>query len=149
MSAEWFDSIDRYQVIGTDPFNAQSPDVPKSYAVEDVRKSVLNWALATEHRVSDDITAYVSYSTDISSSLAGAGAGSLVSATWDTQLISFGTDLRIRGHSLTLGGACCWARSLGLEFVRLQKEIGAGILPPLEPAPFRYEVIRLILGLEF
>ena len=149
-SVEWFAGVDRYEVLSAMPFDELLSGAPRSYVVEDERESVLNWALATEHRVSDRVTAYASFATDYSSIDEAASYGGFSVAAWDVRQVSLGVNLRIRGRSLALGGAYGWGDSLGQQLVDLQAEADPGdVLVPVEPTPFSYSMFRLILGFRF
>jgi len=147
-SAEWFAPLDPYDVIRSGPFDPQSSTDQFDYGVIDERDSVFNWAIAADYRMSDVVTSYVSYSTDFSSRSDGSEA-TLVIAPWDIRSVSFGVDLRIRGRSLTFGGAYGWGGGTTRD---LRDLVPAGSFdPPLdfEPTPISYGSFRLILGFEF
>ena len=117
------------------------------YVVTDERGSVLNWAVAVEGRVREAVTAYVGYGTDFSSD--DGSESNLVVAPWDIRTVSVGADFRIRGRSLTLGGAYGWG---GVPSRDVTDSVPADDLDPplgLQPGPVRYRSIRIILGFEF
>jgi len=145
-SAEWFAPVDEYDVIRSGTFEAQSPGGQLEYVVVDRRESTLNWAIAADHRVSDAITTYLSFATDISSSDGSSQA--LLVVPWDIHTVSLGVDLRVRGRSLTVGGAFGWG---GSPTRNLDDLVPPGRFEPppgFEPALISYRSFRLILGFE-
>ena len=148
-SAEWFADVGKYDVIRSGPFEPQSPSgsAQLEYIVSDERSSVLNWAMAIEGRVAERVTAYVSYSTDLSSN--DGSDSDLVMATWDIRTLSFGADFRIGGRSLTLGGAFGWGDSSTRDKTDLFPNVDLDPPPDFGPTPVRYRSFRLILGFEF
>ena len=145
-SAEWFASVGEYDVIRSGPFDPQSSTGQLEYIVSDERDSVLNWAVAIEGRVAERVTAYASYATDSSSN--DGSDSNLVVAPWDIRTLSVGADFRIRGRSLTLGGAFGWGDSLTRDKADLVPD--ADFDPPLYlgPSPVQYRSFGVILGFE-
>ena len=146
-SAEWFASVDMYDVIRSGPFQAQSSTGQYEYIVSDERASVLNWAVSVEARVAERVTTYGSYATDYSSN--DGSMSNLVVAPWDIRTVSFGADLRIAGRSLTLGGAFGWGTSSTRDRSSLVPPTDLDPPPDLGPTPVRYRSFTLILGFEF
>lgn len=145
-SAEWFASVQQYDVIRSGPFDAQSSTGQLEYIVSDERDSVLNWAVAIEARVAPRVTGYASYATDQSSN--DGSDSNLVIAPWDIRSLSLGADFRIAGRSLTLGGAFGWGNSTTREKTDLILNAPVDPPPNFTPTPVRYRSFRVILGFE-
>ena len=145
-SAEWFASLDEYDVIRSGPFDRQSSTGQFEYVVSDARSSVLNWVVAVEGRLSEVVTTYASFGKDFSSN--DGTESNLVMAPWDIRSVSLGVDWRFRGRSLTLGVAFGWANSPSWDVTDSVPSVGLD--PPLsfEPGPIRYRSFSFILGFE-
>ena len=147
LSAEWFAALGEYEVLRSGPPQTHLSTRSPEYVVSDERVSVFNWAVSAEQRVSRTVTTYASYATDFSWN--SSADTNLAVSSWDIRTVSLGVDLRIRGRSLTLGGAYGWGSDTTRDLRHLPPE--QSLDPPLafEPVPVGFRSFRLILGFEF
>ena len=86
-SAEWFASIDEYDVMRSGLFDAQSSTGQFEYVISDERTSVLNWAVAVEGQLGEGGPAGIGRRLDLLVGRAGRetlglGALAVVTAEW-------------------------------------------------------------------
>jgi hypothetical protein len=121
-SAEWFDSVDRYDVLTLESFTTQAGDSLVTPSLQDESKSVFNWGLGIEYSVRERLDLYGSFTTDFSS------------ATEHSDLAATGYNL----HHVAGGGTFGVGRSditLGLGYAWGQEDIDQGIgIDPGSPA---------------
>jgi len=145
-SAEWYASVNAYDVIASTPFSAQSANGEFQYVVSDARSSVFNWSMAVEQRLTESVTGYLSFHTNASS--ADRPDADLLLGAPDIRTVSAGADLRIAGRSITLGGSFGWATSTSTGLQTLLPLIG--LQPPVgfEPLTVHYRSFGIVLGFE-
>ena len=101
-SAEWFDSVKRYNVLTGGTFTAQSSGDTYANIVESELKSILNYGFGGEFYVSENVELFLSYITDFSAAVPGSKTNLTVS-TWDIYHISTGTSFTLGRSEFTLG----------------------------------------------
>ena len=102
VSAEWFDKVDRYTVIETEPFEGQSTGEPFPYLVETELNSVINYGIGAEFYLIENLDLFVSYVTDFSAAVPNTTTNLTVS-TWDIYHFSTGASFSIGRSEFTVG----------------------------------------------
>jgi hypothetical protein len=148
-SAEYFGSVDEYEVLPTQVFT--SPTTGKEYtrsttlALDDV----FNWGIGVEQHIRDWLTAYGSFITDNSAYLPGTGTTVAVS-NWDLKHIMGGTAFSFLGNDITLGVGYAWGseRLPGIPYVqRGGEQVGAPIFDV--DALLKFSRWKIIIGFAF
>jgi hypothetical protein len=139
VSAEWFNAIRTYQVLGTQPFEVQTSSDTLTVPVTQALTAVLNAGLGGEFRVSPVVALYGSFTTDFSA--ASPSPGSITLATWDLYHLGVGTSLNFSSADLTLG--------LGYAFGSDDLQPSTIVGDPAAGGSIRYQRLKALLGFSF
>ncbi len=64
-TAEWFNSMGKFNLLSPDPFQSQShPDKINDYDISYSTRSIINWGLAASHKFSSIFSIYMSFWSD-------------------------------------------------------------------------------------
>jgi hypothetical protein len=146
VAAEWYAPIDRFQVIETAPFEAQSTGQTLPNEVVAEYKSVFNWGIGIQHRFTPQVAAYGSFTTDFSA-VVPEETNSLVTK-WDLYHITAGAEFSVRKFHLTLGLEWAFGDE-DLGGVDLSKIEDFGDIWNPDETQVRYDKLTLILGIQF
>jgi len=117
-SAEWFDGVDRYQILDAANLPAEFPGASIAQRVTQELDPVINWGIGIQHVFSRAWTGYLSFLTDCSAAPEDSPAMNSVS-TWDLYHISTGGAFRVKGLDLTAG----------FQYARGKEDIQVGFVP--------------------
>jgi len=140
-SAEWYGSVDRFEVLEL------APGSPGAARLGEELRSVLNGGLGFEQALSDDVSVYGAFHTDFSAAVGTASENVSVS-DWDLYHWSGGLSFRFRDNRFTLGAS--WAR--GSRSRPVDSPIPPQDLPSLgldRNVEIRYSKITILLGFVF
>jgi hypothetical protein len=144
VTAEWFDAVDQYRVLDTQP--VAGLDSVLSTAVVDQRKSIINFGFGLDHQFNPKLRGYTSFRTDYSSAMKLAETNSTIS-TWDIYHLAAGLTFPVGASEFTFGGIYAYGsdkRGEGIDAIPDNGE-GDGVMLPQElTAKFRR--ITFILG---
>jgi hypothetical protein len=101
-SAEWFNSIQKYDVIKTEDFLAQISGDTLSSKVTSESQQVLNMGIGIEHHFNKNISGIASFSTDYSSKKPDTDTN-LSITSWDIFNVLAGASVIIKKTELTFG----------------------------------------------
>lgn len=147
VSAEWFAPVSRYSILDASPFTAQSTGEELSTDVTLELDDVLNFGVGLEHRYSERLNLYLSFSTDFSAARPSSDVSTALSG-WDLYHFASGGSFQVGRYDITLGGIFAFGDLVTprtLEFVP-----GDAISRRLEPpgsARVEYYRFTLVLGL--
>ena len=102
-SAEWFNRIDPYRVMDTQPFIGQTSGDTLIFNVVADADPVLNWGVGVEHNFNERTGIYGSFATDFSSTSPESEANTSVTF-WDLYHASLGTTFTVGQSVWTVGG---------------------------------------------
>jgi hypothetical protein len=143
-SAEWFSSLDPYDVISAGAITVEGDTV--RVGVTHGAKSVVNWGVGVEHRFSPKVKGFASLVTD--QSAAPDEPVAVGTAPWDIALGTVGADFAVGEVRLTLGAGLGFGNS---PFDRVTDLLGISQSEALEDATgarIRYRSWRFIFGFE-
>jgi hypothetical protein len=148
VSAEWFDSLAEYNVMDIQPFKDVASGDTLLPSVIDERRSVLNWAVGLEHRLSASWTGFASFSTNNSSNPEDIQLSDVSVANWNIMLISLGGDLQIGGRHLTLGFTVGFGSSDVQQLVDFLEAVAGEPIAEVGQVRSQYRSLRLLIGFE-
>jgi len=122
-STEWFDKVDRFDILDTEDFIGQSSGETFSNQVDNELKSILNYGFGFKFYISERLNLYLSYITDFSAYVPDAKTNRTVS-TWDIYHISTGASFAIGRSEFTLGDLF---QNSDVDYNRLKFLIGFSI----------------------
>ncbi len=99
-SAQWYDAVRAFDVLETSSYQSQSDGTLVTPHIQQALKAVWNYGAGVEHRFTEKISAYGSFSTDRS---ALDAASDVSFAPWNTIEFLGGTAFKFRKMSITLG----------------------------------------------
>jgi len=102
VSAEWYDAVDKYFVLETEPFLAQDPEEIITNDLTHELKSIINYGFGIDFFSSESLILSGSFVTDFTARVPETETNHSVS-TWNIYHISGGTTFKIGNTALTLG----------------------------------------------
>lgn len=146
LSAEWFDGVDRYEVLDIAGFRSADGTELREPQVFDERKSVLNWGLGLERAFSHRVQAYLSFRTD-ESAAASKGEDRLTVSVWDIHHLAGGASFPVGSSSFTVGAVYAWGSEHLNRSVSLVPDGGGGTDEEyVEEIRVRFTRLTAILG---
>jgi len=146
VSAEWFDKVDRYNILDTEDFTAQSSDEIYSNQVDSEFKSVTNYGIGAEFYLSENLDLFVSYVTDFSASVPDSRTNLTVS-TWDIYHLSSGASFSIGRSEFTLGINYAFGSGKVKGPVNLPEgDIKNTLVDLLEGSDLDYKRLKFLIG---
>ena len=142
LTAEWFDSVDRYRVLEASEIPTQGIGSSLDAILTQELASVLNAGLGYEFAPRDDLTLFGSVITDYSAANGDASSGHAF-ATWDIYQLTAGAAFSALRADFTLG--LSWGA--GQNDVNRMNDIDER--PVLPGGTIRYERWKFFLGFEF
>jgi hypothetical protein len=148
-SAEWYNKVDKYQVLDTKDFTGQSNGETFPNRVDSESNSVLNYGFGLEFYMSEKLNLYFSYITDFSSVVPNTSTNLTVS-TWDIYHISGGASFSIGRSEFTLGLNYAFGSDKVKGPVNLpDSEIKNALADLLEGSTVDYTRLKLLVGFSF
>jgi hypothetical protein len=150
VAAEWYAKVDRFDVIDPQVYTSQSSGESLAHELTHELDSVINIGGAVEHRVSDRVSAYGSFTTDFTGEVP-TSQRDVSFSNWDLYHITGGSVVQIGRSAITLG----LGYSFGSENQREALLLDAGARNQLlglledggsEGAEISFTRWRLILG---
>jgi hypothetical protein len=101
-SAEWYDAVDKYFVLDTEPFLAQQPGEIITNDLTHELKSIVNYGFGIDFFSSENLILSGSFVTDFTARVPETETNHSVS-TWNIYHISGGATFKVGNSDLTLG----------------------------------------------
>ena len=147
-SFEWFDGLDQYNVMDVQPFEDIASGDTLLASVVDERRSVLNWAVGLEQRLSARWTGFASFSTNSSTNPEGLQLSDLSQTNWNILSFSIGADIRIGNNHVTLGATLGVGNSAAEQVVDFLEAVAGQPIGETQDVRFTYRSIRFLFGFE-
>lgn len=147
-SAEYFGSVDEYEVMPTQVFT--SPTTGKEYiqAATLALDDVFNWGIGVEHNLVDWLDFYGSFITDNSAYVPGVATTVAVS-NWDLKHVMGGAAFNFLDTDITVGVGYSWGSERVHDIEYVQTEGISGVPVPASDALLKYQKWRFIIGFAF
>lgn len=144
-SAEWFNGLDPFRVLDTQPFVGQTTGDTLVFNVVTEADRVLNWAVGVEHNLSEKTGIYGSFATDFTSVLPESQANTSITF-WDLYNVALGTTFTVGQSVWTLGGVLGFGGETvpGIELLPGDDDLGTAI----DETKLSYLSFTFILGFE-
>ena len=144
LSAEWFDAIDLYTVIDSQPFQGQTSGETIETAVRQELDSVVNVALGVEHVFGSGVKGYGGFHTDFSAASPDT-LSNLSVALWDLYHFSGGATFDAFGQDFTLGANL----ALGSKIIDKRDDDASQLIGLPDSADVSVYQITVLLGFNF
>lgn len=145
VSAEWFGSVDAYDVVETRPFRSQTQGDSLRIPLQGEFRSILNAGVGAEYSFSDAVTGYGSLRTDFSAAPPGERQ-TVSAATWDLYHLTLGVGMHFRTFDLTLGTALAYGEDT-IPHEGVDPEEGP-LIPPIPDGRISFFRAKLLLGFQ-
>jgi len=100
-SAEWYNAVKNYELVTLAPLYSQSSGTTFNHEITQQLKSIINFGIGADYKLSDKFSLAGSFITDFSAGDSNAGSGSL--ANGDIYHISAGSYFKVGGSEITFG----------------------------------------------
>jgi hypothetical protein len=146
-TAEWFGSVSDFDVLDTSPFAGKTEAAGLIKRVHHQARSVLNFGVGYERKVSERSSLYGAFTTDFTFADKGDSATSSLS-TWDIYHLTAGASLMVGDVKLTMGAAYAFGSD--------SRPIATLSLPPdgvpvltQSPLDVKFSRLRVLVGFDF
>ncbi len=148
-SAEWFSSVDKYEVLSARDFIIQSTGENLPNEVTHELESILNFGIGMEYAFNPNLKTYSSFTTDFSARKPDTETNLSVT-DWNIYHIMSGASFKILRYSLTLG--------IGYSFGRRQmigsrdpilENLPGSLIGMVSQYEFTYSTFKFLLGFAF
>jgi hypothetical protein len=109
-AAEWFDKVEGYEVLATEPFIGQSTGDTLILRVTQQLNSVFNWGIGVEEQLTPGFSMSASFRTD-RTAIDNSQRSDVSVAAWNVFFVTVGTSFRLGGGEFTVGLAYGLSRS--------------------------------------
>jgi len=148
-SAEWFNSVDKYNVISGEDFAVQSIVESLPNKVTHELDSVLNYGFGIEFTFNPNLKTYSSFTTDFSARKPGTDTNLSVT-DWNIYHIMGGTTFKILRYSLTLGLGYAFGRRQTVERLDpIPEDLQERLIGAASRYEFTYSSFKFLLGFAF
>jgi hypothetical protein len=103
LSAEWFDKIDSYAVIDSEPYISQGSREQIINDLTHEAKSLINYGIGLDYIINKEFIISAGFVTDITAKVKNTETNLSAASNWDIYHISAGATFPIGGSSTTLG----------------------------------------------
>ena len=144
-SAEWFDAIDRYNVLETEPFVSQTEGDTLLNEATHAASSVVNAGIGIEQILNPKVRLFGAFRTDASSFVPYNGR-QVSFSTWDISHLSAGSGFTLGRFALTLG----FSYSFGDHSVTQPFDVmdtSATTFNPVGTRDVKYQRFKVLAGL--
>ncbi len=138
VSAEWFNSVDHYDVLNVEPIPTDIPGVSIKNRVSQELTSVFNMAFGVQHVFNKTLTGYLSFLTDRSAAVPSPSTQTSVTE-WDLYHVSTGAAFIIAGLDLTAG----------VQYARGASDVQVAYIPELEEEVDIPENLQLVSNVTY
>ena len=146
-TAEWFSSVSGFEVLDTSAFASNPAAENLVKRLHQQAKSVFNFGLGYERKISDRSSFYAAFTTDYTFADENDSAGNSLS-TWNIYHATAGASLTIKNMKLTMGGAYSFGSDTRSITTLIVAPSGAPVLTPV-PLDVTYHRIRMLVGFDF
>jgi hypothetical protein len=142
-SAEWFDSVDTYEVLELQDFVSQATGETVQRSLVQKLDSVTNFAAGVEQRFGERALGYLSFTTDFSA----FNPASDVSATgFDIYHVTGGATIKSRRTRFTLGLSYSWGSETIQQTIDLNPGGDNPVVDPSNQVELDYRSVTFIIG---
>lgn len=153
LSGEWFDKVNAYTLMESEPFEGQSTEDTITVRLVDDLKSVFNFGIGFEYYVNEKFEVYGSFATDFSAVNSDASFlyefdATISNSKFEGEIFHFGggVNMNLKWAELTLGATYA---SSARDVPRPLNIGGDEILGSDEFSSLKYSRLRFIVGFSF
>lgn len=148
-SAEWFNSVGKYDVMRGEDFTVQSTGESLPNKVTHELDSVLNYGFGIEYTFNPNLKTYSSFTTDFSARRPGSDTNLSVT-DWNIYHIMGGTTFTIKGYSFTLGLGYAYGERLSRQRSEpIPPDVQERLIGVINRMEFTYSNFKFLIGFAF
>lgn len=148
-SAEWFDSVEKYDVLSGENFTALSSGDTWPNKVTHELDSVLNYGIGIEYTFNKNLKTYSSFTTDFSARKPGTDTN-LSITDWNVYHLMSGTTFKIKSYSFTLGFGYAFGSRRTMRVPNpIPEDIQERLIGAISGYEFNYSSIKFLIGFAF
>jgi hypothetical protein len=146
LSAEWYDAINRFNVLDTESYESQSSGEILMNDLSHEAKSIINFGLGMDYFATDSLIFSLSVTTDFSASVDNTTTNLAPYAGWDLIHIAGGSTFNVWKSELTVGvvysfGSQTLENTINITPGDDNNSVG-------RQSEFKYSQIKVLLGFE-
>jgi len=145
VSAEWYDAVDKYFVLDTDPYRAQGSGEIKTNDLTHEAASVINYGIGLDYFANEKFIISGSFVTDFTAEVKNTTTNLSPASSWNIYHISAGSTFWIAKSEITVG----LGYSFGSDIIKNNIDLTpptAGEEPTIRNSELSFTRIKLLLG---
>ncbi len=146
LSAEWYDAIAKFNVLDTEPYEAQSSGENLTNDLTHEAKSVINFGLGMDYFATDSLIFSLSVTSDFSASVDNPTTNLAPYSAWDLIHISGGSTFNVWKSELTVGVVYSFGSQTLQNRIDITPEADESSID--RESEFKYSQIKVLLGFE-
>ncbi len=148
VSAEWFAAVNKFDVLQTEDYVAQSSGDTLSNPLTHELASVTNFGIGFEYRTGEKSLISGSFVTDFTARKQGSETN-LTLSRWDIYHISGGTSFQVKNAEITVGLAYSFGGETVQELFEFSNPEEAGLWGAASDTKLSFRRIKLLFGFNF
>lgn len=146
LSGEWYDAINKYNVLDTEPYASQSSGEILSNDLTHEAKSIINFGFGMDYFATDSLIFSLSVTSDFSASVDNSTTNLAPYAGWDLVHIAGGSTFNVWKSELTVGVVYSFGSQTLQNRIDITPDADEGSIS--RQSEFKYSQIKVLLGFE-
>lgn len=144
-SAEWYDAIDKFDVMDTEPYISQSSGEVLTNDLTHEAKSIINFGVGLDYFAADSLIFSLSVTTDFSAYMENTATNLAPYSAWDLIHIAGGATFNILKSEVTVGAVYSFGSQTLENNINITPDDNDSVSRQSE---FQYSQIKVLLGFE-
>jgi len=146
LSAEWYDAINKYDVLDTEPYVSQSSGKTLTNDLSHEAKSVINFGFGLDYFATDSLIFSLSVTSDFSAYVENTATNLATYSAWDLIHVAGGSTFSIWKTEVTIGAVYSFGSQTFENKINITP--GADNNSVGRQSEFKYSQIKVLLGFE-
>ncbi len=145
ISAEWYDAVEKFNVLDTEPYIAQSSGEQLTNDLTHEAESVINYGLGLDYYANDKLIFSFSFTSDESAHVEGTTTNLAAANSWDLMHIAAGSSFKLWESDITVGAVYSFGSQTIQNNINIIPDSDGEITRTSE---IKYSQIKVLLGFE-
>ena len=146
LSAEWYDAINKYDVLDTEPYVSQSSGKTLTNDLSHEAKSVINFGFGLDYFATDSLIFSLSVTSDFSAYVENTATNLATYSAWDLIHVAGGSTFSIWKTEVTIGAVYSFGSQTFENKINITP--GGDDNSVGRQSEFKYSQIKVLLGFE-
>jgi len=146
LSAEWYDAINKYDVLDTEPYVSQSSGKTLTNDLSHEAKSVINFGFGLDYFATDSLIFSLSVTSDFSAYVENTATNLATYSAWDLIHVAGGSTFSIWKTEVTIGAVYSFGSQTFENKINITP--GGDDNSVARQSEFKYSQIKVLLGFE-